>query len=176
MNATRVPMTVYRVGIAVAALCGAAYLPAAHSQSLTRGPYLQMGTPTTQVVRWRTDVATDSRVRLGASPGAGCRRVDERPQHLRQRFGTGRERQSADPRVGSDDMCFAFENFSGLQLGAKTHVLTRRRQYSTPKCHHRPELLDSAREVTGNLREGDEHQVANGMSLESIAVDEAVLE
>jgi predicted MPP superfamily phosphohydrolase len=76
MNAIRVPMTVCRVGIAIAVLCGAAYLPAAHSQSLTRGPYLQMGTPTTQVVRWRTDVATDSRVRLGASPGALTTSVD----------------------------------------------------------------------------------------------------
>ncbi len=29
-----------------------------------------MGTPTTQVLRWRTDVATDSQVRLGAAPDA----------------------------------------------------------------------------------------------------------
>ena len=33
-----------------------------------RGPYLQMGTPTSVVVRWRTDIATDSRVRYGTSP------------------------------------------------------------------------------------------------------------
>jgi hypothetical protein len=36
--------------------------------SVTRGPYLQMGTPTSAVVRWRTDTATDSRVRYGAAP------------------------------------------------------------------------------------------------------------
>ncbi|HZE90027.1 MAG TPA: metallophosphoesterase, partial [Verrucomicrobiae bacterium] len=36
---------------------------------LTRGPYLQRGTPTALVVRWRTDTATDSRVRLGGAPG-----------------------------------------------------------------------------------------------------------
>ena len=35
---------------------------------LTRGPYLQMGSPTGAVVRWRTDVATESRVRYGLVP------------------------------------------------------------------------------------------------------------
>lgn len=38
--------------------------------SLTRGPYLQMGTPTSMRVRWRTDTATDSRVRFGSAPNA----------------------------------------------------------------------------------------------------------
>jgi hypothetical protein len=37
---------------------------------LLRGPYLQLGTPTSVVVRWRTDLPTDSRVRYGTSPGA----------------------------------------------------------------------------------------------------------
>jgi hypothetical protein len=37
---------------------------------VTRGPYLQLGTPTSIVVRWRTDLATDSRVRYGASPAS----------------------------------------------------------------------------------------------------------
>ncbi|MDB6173270.1 MAG: metallophosphoesterase [Chthoniobacteraceae bacterium] len=32
---------------------------------ITRGPYLQAGTPESIVVRWRTDEATDSRVRFG---------------------------------------------------------------------------------------------------------------
>ncbi len=32
-----------------------------------RGPYWQMATPTSLVVRWRTDVATDSRVRYGTA-------------------------------------------------------------------------------------------------------------
>jgi Calcineurin-like phosphoesterase/Purple acid Phosphatase, N-terminal domain/Fibronectin type III domain len=36
--------------------------------SVTRGPYLQMGTPTSVNVRWRTNGATDSRVRYGTSP------------------------------------------------------------------------------------------------------------
>jgi hypothetical protein len=33
----------------------------------TRGPYLQQGTPSSVVVRWRTDVPTSSRVRYGTS-------------------------------------------------------------------------------------------------------------
>src|SRR5438132_5012 len=38
------------------------------SASVTRGPYLQIGTPSSAVVRWRTDAATGSRVRYGLSP------------------------------------------------------------------------------------------------------------
>jgi len=37
---------------------------------ITRGPYLQTGTPASIIVRWRTDQATDSRVRYGASAGS----------------------------------------------------------------------------------------------------------
>ncbi len=40
-------------------LCGA---------NLTRGPYVQLGTPSSMVVRWRTDAATNSRVRYGTDP------------------------------------------------------------------------------------------------------------
>ncbi len=43
----------------------------------TRGPYLQLGTPTSMVVRWRTDVPTTSRVRLGTSADALTRSVIE---------------------------------------------------------------------------------------------------
>lgn len=35
------------------------------AQTIVRGPYLQNVTPTSIVVRWRTDVPTDSRVRFG---------------------------------------------------------------------------------------------------------------
>ncbi|MGH9660014.1 MAG: Ig-like domain-containing protein, partial [Bryobacteraceae bacterium] len=38
--------------------------------SLTRGPYLQIGTPTSVIVRWRTDVATNSTVRYGPDPAS----------------------------------------------------------------------------------------------------------
>lgn len=36
--------------------------------ALVRGPYLQMGTPTAMTIRWRTDVATDSRISFGPLP------------------------------------------------------------------------------------------------------------
>jgi hypothetical protein len=36
--------------------------------AVTRGPYLQRATPTSVVVRWRTDSPTDSRVRYGDTP------------------------------------------------------------------------------------------------------------
>jgi len=38
--------------------------------AVLRGPYLQMVTPTSIVVRWRTDVTTSSGVRFGTSAGA----------------------------------------------------------------------------------------------------------
>ncbi len=44
--------------------------PRAARAVVTRGPYLQVGTPTAVTIRWRTDVASDSRVRFGTSPGA----------------------------------------------------------------------------------------------------------
>ncbi len=37
---------------------------------VTRGPYLQVGTPAGVIVRWRTDVLTSSRVRYGDDPAA----------------------------------------------------------------------------------------------------------
>lgn len=36
---------------------------------LTRGPYLQMGTPTQMRIRWRTSIPTNSRVRYGTQTG-----------------------------------------------------------------------------------------------------------
>ena len=55
-------------------------IPAAAAQlapRVVRGPYLQTGTPTGIVVRWRTDVPTDSRVRFGLEPGSLDRQVDD---------------------------------------------------------------------------------------------------
>ena len=37
---------------------------------VTRGPYLQTGTATSVIVRWRTSTATDSRVRYGTAAGS----------------------------------------------------------------------------------------------------------
>jgi tetratricopeptide (TPR) repeat protein len=48
----------------------AATQPVRIAATLTRAPYLQMGTPTSIVVRWRTNVATDSRVRYGSATPA----------------------------------------------------------------------------------------------------------
>src|SRR6185436_19872760 len=42
----------------------------AQAAAVTRGPYLQMGTPNSIVVRWRTDVSTDGRVRYGTTLGS----------------------------------------------------------------------------------------------------------
>jgi len=40
------------------------------ASGVTRGPYLQQGTPTSVIVRWRTDGATDSRVLFGLDQAA----------------------------------------------------------------------------------------------------------
>jgi hypothetical protein len=40
-------------------------VPSAWGQAVTRGPYLQQQTDHSIIVRWRTDVATDSVVRYG---------------------------------------------------------------------------------------------------------------
>src|SRR5439155_382599 len=50
---------------------------AALAQTVTRGPYLQTGTPTSVVVRWRTDVAANSRVSYGSAPGSLTSAVDD---------------------------------------------------------------------------------------------------
>ncbi|MGH7785613.1 MAG: purple acid phosphatase family protein [Candidatus Binatia bacterium] len=52
---------------AIIVLAGAS---AASAATVTRGPYLQMPTDSSIVVRWRTDVATTSEVAYGATPGA----------------------------------------------------------------------------------------------------------
>ncbi len=50
------------------------------SASVTRGPYLQIGTPNTTVVRWRTNVATDSRVSFGTAQGSLTSNADNATQ------------------------------------------------------------------------------------------------
>ncbi|HKQ36794.1 MAG TPA: fibronectin type III domain-containing protein, partial [Verrucomicrobiae bacterium] len=41
----------------------------AAAAAVTRGPYLQSGTPTSVIVKWRTDFGSDSVVRYGLTPG-----------------------------------------------------------------------------------------------------------
>lgn len=50
------------------ALLAIAPLQEAAALALTRGPYLQTGTSDGLIVRWRSDTASDSRVRVGTSP------------------------------------------------------------------------------------------------------------
>jgi hypothetical protein len=53
---------------------------AAQTAAVTRGPYLQLGTPSSVVVRWRTDLATDSRVSYGTTQGAPAANADNPAQ------------------------------------------------------------------------------------------------
>ncbi|HEX2748150.1 MAG TPA: Ig-like domain-containing protein [Verrucomicrobiales bacterium] len=58
--------------------------------NVTRGPYLQLGTPTGIIVRWRTDTASDSRVRFGTAAGSLTATADDAAQtteHLIQLSG-----------------------------------------------------------------------------------------
>src|SRR5262245_42845032 len=54
---------------------GATFPPRAQPQSpprppkLVRGPYLQLGTPTSVIIRWRTEEPSSSVVRYGPAPG-----------------------------------------------------------------------------------------------------------
>ena len=50
------------------------------SASVTRGPYLQSGTPNSTVVRWRTNIATDSRVSYGTTQGSLTSNTDNSTQ------------------------------------------------------------------------------------------------
>lgn len=44
---------------------------------IDRGPYLQLATPSSVIIRWRTDQDTDGRVRYGASPASLSEIVDD---------------------------------------------------------------------------------------------------
>ena len=52
------------------------------SASVTRGPYLQIGTPSSTVVRWRTNIATDSRVSIGTTQGSLTSNFDNSTQTI----------------------------------------------------------------------------------------------
>ena len=55
-------------GWALAAILGILGCSGQDQTRAVRGPYLQLATPTSTIVRWRTNVACDSRVSFGASP------------------------------------------------------------------------------------------------------------
>jgi Calcineurin-like phosphoesterase/Purple acid Phosphatase, N-terminal domain len=52
-------------------------LTAVSAQTLTRGPYLQMGNQTSVTIRWRTNIATNSRVTYGTVFGSYPNVVDD---------------------------------------------------------------------------------------------------
>lgn len=58
-------------------ICFVAAFNCANGQEVVRGPYLQIGTPTSITVKWRTDESTDSRVSYGDSPGDLTSHVDD---------------------------------------------------------------------------------------------------
>lgn len=59
-----------RIGICILLLfLGTGLAATGLAQSIQRGPYLQLATPTGMVVRWRTDQSVDSVVRYGTTPG-----------------------------------------------------------------------------------------------------------
>ena len=57
--------------------CALFFSFSASGLTVTRGPYLQISTPSSIVVRWRTDVATDSRVSYGPAQGKLTSQVDQ---------------------------------------------------------------------------------------------------
>jgi hypothetical protein len=63
------PYSFFRIStLSLAMLMAATLAEEAVALSLTRGPYLQTGTPSDLIVRWRSDTASNSRVRVGTSP------------------------------------------------------------------------------------------------------------
>jgi len=64
-----------RLASLIAFVAVAAAVPA--DAALVRGPYLQTNTPSSVIVRWRTDVATDSRVQIGSAPGSLTTIIDD---------------------------------------------------------------------------------------------------
>jgi cysteine-rich repeat protein len=65
------------VGAGLLAVVGLA--TGAAAQTVTRGPYLQLATPTGVLVRWRTDVPVDSLVRYGETLALGSSRAGGAP-------------------------------------------------------------------------------------------------
>jgi hypothetical protein len=54
------------------------------AQKITRGPYLQMGSPTAMTIVWRTDKSSDARIWYGTAPNAlnfGVQRSSTAKQH-----------------------------------------------------------------------------------------------
>src|SRR3954462_4241706 len=55
------------VGFVISCICSHTAL--AQSANLSRGPYMNLATQTGVIIRWRTDIPTDSKVSYGTSSG-----------------------------------------------------------------------------------------------------------
>jgi len=68
-----------RTGLACLLLGTLGGTPPVHAagEVITRGPYLQLGTPSSVIVRWRTDVPASSEVRFGTTQGSLTGSVSE---------------------------------------------------------------------------------------------------
>lgn len=62
--------------LCIAVLATSAMSASTYAAAVTRGPYLMMGTPDSMVIRWRTDVATNSRVQYGTTQGSLANTLD----------------------------------------------------------------------------------------------------
>src|SRR5262245_26349388 len=58
------------IGVAFATLAILGAPTISHAVTVVRGPYLQCGTTSSVIVRWRTDVAASTRLVWGAEPTA----------------------------------------------------------------------------------------------------------
>jgi acid phosphatase type 7 len=65
------------VSVLVVSLSVLSGISQGQAQTITRGPYLQQGTPSSIVVRWRTSVPTPSSVRYGTTPGSFTATVND---------------------------------------------------------------------------------------------------
>ncbi len=88
-------------------------VPGAWAQTVTRGPYLQVPTPTSMTVRWRTDVPTSSRVSYGAAPGALSVAVDDPTPTTEHIVTVG----IVDPLTPDTDYYYAVGSVGGALVG-----------------------------------------------------------
>ena len=101
--------------------------------NLVRGPYLQMGSPNSVVVRWRTGNATDSRVRYGTDPNNLSQVADRNntttehevtlsglSSYARYYYAVG---NSGDNLVGGADYFFRTNPPTGLRKKSRIWIL-----------------------------------------------------
>jgi hypothetical protein len=72
-------IAVWNIGASSSDLVLVPWLSINRDLEVTRGPYLQQGTPNSMVLRWRTSYGTDSRVDFGDAPGNLTSSVEDSP-------------------------------------------------------------------------------------------------